>query len=228
MPRESVAARRERTARIVARLAEAYPESRCSLDHRSPFELLVATVLSAQCTDARVNQVTPALFERYPSPAALAEAPLAEVEETIRSVNFFRTKAKALVGLARALVDEHGGEVPREMDALVHLPGVGRKTANVVRGTAFAESDGVVVDTHVRRVAGRLGLTTATDPEQIERDLLKLLPPSERVSFTHRVIDHGRAVCLARTPRCALCTLSDLCPFGRRVLGLDRRPTTVD
>jgi endonuclease-3 len=228
LPRESITARRERTAEIVARLAETYPDSQCSLYHRSPFELLVATVLSAQCTDARVNQVTPALFERYPTPASLAEAPLAEVEEAIRSVNFFRTKAKALVGLARTLVDEHGGEVPREMDALVRLPGVGRKTANVVRGTAFGESDGVVVDTHVRRVAGRLGLTTSGDPEQIERDLLKLLPPAERVAFTHRIIDHGRAICLARTPRCEICPLSDLCPFGRRVLGLDRRPPSDD
>jgi endonuclease-3 len=205
-------ARRERTLEILRRLAIAYPDSRCSLDHDSPFQLLVATVLSAQCTDARVNQVTPSLFARYPDPVSLAGAPQEEVEEAIRSVNFFRTKAKALIGLASALEDEFGGEVPREMDALTELPGVGRKTANVVRGTAFGESDGVVVDTHVRRVAGRLGLTKSDDPEQIERDLLKLIPPGDRVVFTHRIIDHGRAICVARTPLCSICPLNDICP----------------
>ena len=214
MPRESAAARRDRTAGILSRLADAYPDSRCSLDHSSPFELLVATVLSAQCTDARVNQVTPALFARFPDPAALAAASPEEVEEAIRSVNFFHTKAKALVGLARALVEEYGGEVPRGMDALTKLPGVGRKTANVVRGIAFGEADGVVVDTHVRRIARRLGLTTSEDPVVIEKDLLKLLPAAERVVFTHRLIDHGRAVCVARKPLCAACSLAELCPSG--------------
>ena len=220
MPRESAVARRERTREILDRLAEAYPDSRCSLYHRSPFELLVATVLSAQCTDARVNQVTPALFARYPDPASLADASQEEVEVAIGSVNFFRTKAKALIGLSRMLVEEYGGEVPRDMEALTRLPGVGRKTANVVLGVAFGEAEGIVVDTHVRRVAGRLGLTRSDDPEQIERDLLKVIPPERRVVFTHRVIDHGRAVCVARIPRCNLCVLADICPVGRTRLHL--------
>jgi endonuclease-3 len=215
LPRESRAATRERALRIVGRLEEMYPESRCSLDHETPFQLLVATVLSAQCTDARVNQVTPGLFSRYPDPAALAAASLADLEREIGSINFFRNKSRALHGLAVALVEEHGGEVPRGMDALVALPGVGRKTANVVRGVAFGEADGVVVDTHVKRVAGRLGLTASEDPLEIEEDLLRLLPPESRVSFTHRVIDHGRAVCVARRPRCEVCALADLCPSAR-------------
>lgn len=212
MPRESLAARRSRTAEIVRRLAAMYPESRCSLDHENPFQLVVATVLSAQCTDARVNQVTPELFRRWPTPATMAEASQEEMEEVIRPTGFFRSKAKALLGLATALSDEHGGEVPREIAALTKLPGVGRKTANVVMGVAFGEAEGVVVDTHVKRVAGRLGLTRHTDPEKIEQDLLKLLPEEERVIFTHRVIDHGRAVCVARRPRCEICDLADLCP----------------
>jgi endonuclease-3 len=215
LPRESRAARRERLAEILRRLAELYPESRCSLDYRSPFQLLVATVLSAQCTDAAVNRATPALFARYPDPAALAAAPVEEVADTIRSVNFYRTKARSLVGLAGALLERHGGEVPREMEALVALPGVGRKTANVVRGVAWGLSDGVVVDTHVKRIAALLGLTREADPERVERDLLLLLPPEARVVFTHRIIDHGRAVCVARRPRCAECTLAELCPAAR-------------
>jgi endonuclease-3 len=212
LPRESAAARRERTGEILRLLAELYPDSRCSLDHRSPYELLVATVLSAQCTDARVNQVTPSLFARYPTPAALAAAPVEEVEEAIRSINFFRNKARALVGLARTLVEEHEGEVPRDMEALTRLPGVGRKTANVVRGVAFGEADGVVVDTHVKRIAHRLGLTRSEDPERVEQELIPLLPAEARVVFTHRVIDHGRAVCAARKPLCAACALAELCP----------------
>jgi endonuclease-3 len=192
-----------------------YPDSRCSLDHDTPFQLLVATVLSAQCTDARVNEVTPALFRRYPDAAALAAAPQEELEGEIRSINFYRNKARALRGLAGVLVADHGGEVPRSMEALVALPGVGRKTANVIRGVAFGEADGVVVDTHVKRVAGRLGLTASEDPLVIEQDLLRVLPPESRVVFTHRVIDHGRAVCVARKPRCEVCALADLCPSSR-------------
>ncbi|HET8656289.1 MAG TPA: endonuclease III [Longimicrobiaceae bacterium] len=216
MPRESIAAKRERTGAILERLAGAYPESRCSLDHETPFQLLAATILSAQCTDALVNRVTPGLFARYPTPEALAAAPAEEVEETIRSVNFYRNKAKSLQGMARALAERHGGEVPRTMDELVRLPGVGRKTANVVLGVAFGIAEGVVVDTHVKRIANRLGLTKSDDPEQIERDLLKLLPPGSRVVFTHRVIDHGRAVCVAREPRCGGCVLRELCPAAAR------------
>jgi endonuclease-3 len=199
----------------VERLALLYPESRCSLDHETPFQLLVATVLSAQCTDARVNQVTPGLFARYPDADALAAAPLETLEREIGSINFYRNKSRALHGLAVALVEEHGGEVPRSMEALTALPGVGRKTANVIRGVAFGEADGVVVDTHVKRVSHRLGLTRSEDPLAIEQDLLRVLPPESRVVFTHRVIDHGRAVCVARTPRCELCGLADLCPASR-------------
>jgi endonuclease III len=212
--RESKTARKQRTLQILARLREMYPDSRCSLDHRSPFQLLAATVLSAQCTDALVNRVTPALFAAYPTPEALRAADAADVEALIRSVNYYRTKARALVGLADALVERFGGEVPRTMDALTTLPGVGRKTANVVLGVAFGEADGVVVDTHVKRVSARLRLTTNTDADRVERDLLPLLPREERVLFTHRVIDHGRTVCTARAPRCAGCGLLEACPTG--------------
>lgn len=212
MPRESKAARRARTARILEELASLYPESRCSLDHENPLQLLVATVLSAQCTDAMVNRVTPALFAKYRTAADYAAASVEEMEQDVRAINFFRNKAKSLVGLGRALEERHGGEVPREMDALTALPGVGRKTANVVRGIAFGEADGVVVDTHVKRIAARLGLTREEDPERIERDLLDLLPRESRVVFTHRIIDHGRAVCTARRAHCERCTLAEVCP----------------
>jgi endonuclease-3 len=212
LPRESRAARQARTARILEGLAGLYPESRCSLDHETPLQLLVATVLSAQCTDAMVNRVTPGLFARFRTAADYAAASQEEMEEQIRAINFFRNKAKALIGLGRALVERHGGEVPRGMDALTALPGVGRKTANVVRGIAFGEADGVVVDTHVKRIAFRLGLTREEDPERVEQDLLKLLPREGRVVFTHRVIDHGRAVCTARKALCDRCTLAEHCP----------------
>jgi endonuclease III len=210
--RESKKARKARTAEIVARLTAMYPASRCSLAHEGPYQLLLATVLSAQCTDARVNMVTPALFSRYPAPALLAAADPAEVEETIRSVNYYRTKSRALIGIGEALVDRFDGRVPATLEELVTLPGVGRKTANVVLGVAFGVADGVVVDTHVKRIARRLGLTAAADPERVETDLVELLPPAERVAFTHRVIDHGRAVCVARQPACPACALADLCP----------------
>lgn len=212
MPRESKAARRERAARILERLAELYPESRCSLDHETPLQLLVSTVLSAQCTDAMVNRVTPALFARYRTAADFAAASQEQMEQDVRAINFYRNKAKALIGLGRALVEKHGGEVPVEMEALTALPGVGRKTANVVRGVGFGEADGVVVDTHVKRIAARLGLTKSDDPEAIEQDLLQVLPREARVVFTHRVIDHGRAVCTARRAHCDRCTLAELCP----------------
>jgi endonuclease III len=212
LPRESGKARRERTGRIIARLAELYPESECSLRHESPFQLLVATVLSAQCTDARVNAATPELFARFPTPAALADAPYAEVEEIVRPLGFFRTKANAIIGLAQALEERFDGMVPRSIEDLVSLPGVGRKTANVVRGVAFGEAEGVVVDTHVKRIAYRLALTRQTDPELVERDLIELVPYGERVVFTHRMIDHGRAVCVARKPRCWECGIEPDCP----------------
>lgn len=192
-----------------------YPESGCSLTHSSPFELVVATVLSAQCTDARVNQVTPGLFAAYPDAAALAAAEPEQLEEIIRSTGFFRSKARSLLGLGAAIEEKHGGRVPDTMDELTALSGVGRKTANVVLGVAFGIAEGVVVDTHVKRIAKRLGLTRHTDPVKIERDLLGLVPESERVIFTHRIIDHGRAVCVARKPRCEICALASICPSAR-------------
>lgn len=212
MARESKRSKAERLGKIVTRLAELYPDSRCSLDFRNPYELVVATVLSAQCTDARVNQVTPALFERFPTPAELANAPYEEVERLIGSVTFFRNKSRALLGLGQVLEEEFGGEVPTGIEELTSLPGVGRKTANVVRGVAFGLADGVVVDTHVKRIAHRLGLTRQSNPDLVERDLLPILPEAERVVFTHRMIDHGRAVCTARRPRCGECGLAEYCP----------------
>ena len=217
MPRESRRAKQARTAEILHRLAQAYPDSRCSLDHEGPFQLLAATILSAQCTDALVNRVTPELFERYPTAAGMAGAPLEDLEQTIGKLNYYRSKSRSLKGMATALEERHGGEVPARMEDLVQLPGVGRKTANVVLGVGFGVADGIVVDTHVKRVAGRLGLTRSEDPVQIEQDLLPLVPEEERVVFTHRFIDHGRAVCVARRPRCDECVLADLCPSAFRV-----------
>lgn len=213
--RESRKAKRERTLEILRRLAVMYPDSRCSLNHENEFELLVATVLSAQCTDARVNAVTPGLFARFPDADALAVAPREEVETEIHSLGFFRSKARSLQGLAAALRERFEGRVPRSIEDLTSLPGVGRKTANVVRGVVWGDADGVVVDTHVKRVAARLGLTRHTDPEKVEEDLIALVPREERVIFTHRVIDHGRAVCVARNPRCEICQLADICPSSR-------------
>lgn len=193
-----------------------YADARCSLDWTTPLELLVATVLSAQCTDARVNQVTPALFARFRSAADYAAATPDEMEQAIRSVNFFRNKARSLIGIGRALEERHGGQVPGEMDALLALPGVGRKTANLVRGVVFGATDGVVVDTHVTRISRRLQLTRHEDADRIERDLLPLIAPAGRIVFTDRVIAHGRSVCDARKPLCAACGLSDLCPSYAR------------
>jgi endonuclease-3 len=210
--RESAAARSERAERICHRLAETYPDATCSLDFRSPFELVVATILSAQCTDRRVNMVTGELFERWPTPARMAAAPQAALEEVIRTTGFFRAKAKNILGCCRALVDRHGGEVPRTLAELVNLPGVGRKTANVVLGSAFGLPSGVVVDTHVGRIARRLGLTGHADAVRAERDLIACLAESRWIQFSHRVIALGRAVCTARKPRCEACPLADLCP----------------
>ncbi|MFN3412518.1 MAG: endonuclease III [Thermoanaerobaculum sp.] len=195
-----------------ALLDEAYPEARCELSHRNAYELLVATILSAQCTDARVNQVTPAFFARFPNAQALAHANQEEVEELIKSTGFYRNKAKALLGMAKALVERHCGEVPRDMEAMVNLPGVGRKTANVVLGTAYGLATGIVVDTHVARVSQRLGLTTAQDPEKIEQDLMALFPKDQWVALSHRLILHGRYVCKARKPACSSCRLAEVCP----------------
>ncbi|MDD5564975.1 MAG: endonuclease III [Thermoanaerobaculaceae bacterium] len=201
-----------RAAAVAAALATAYPDAACELDFADPFELLVATILSAQCTDARVNTVTPALFARFPDARALAAAGPEEVEALIRSTGFFHNKAKSLLGMARAVADRHDGEIPATMDALTQLPGVGRKTANVVLGTAFGLATGVVVDTHVGRLARRLGLTSEDDPEKIERDLMALFPPDAWVALGHRLILHGRRVCRARKPACDSCPLAALCP----------------
>ena len=207
-------AAKARAIEVVARLAEAYPGSAtelCALEHQDPFQLLVATILSAQCTDARVNMVTPILFRRYPDPAALAGADPAEVEEIIRSTGFFRAKARRLVGMSRGLVERFDGRVPRDLEDLVTLDGVGRKTANVVRSVAFG-LPGLPVDTHVGRLARRLGLTREDDPDRVEQDLDKLVPPEERGAFSLRLILHGRSTCTARSPRCGDCILVDLCP----------------
>lgn len=192
-------------------LAREYPDARILLDHGSPFELLVATVLAAQCTDERVNRVTPALFRRYPGPESLAAASRAELEEAVRPTGFFRNKAKALQGLAGALVARHGGAVPATMDGLVALPGVGRKTASIVLGACFGE-DALPVDTHVARVAHRLGLTESGDPDRIEADLARAVPAGARWRFAARLGWHGRRVCVARKPRCSACGLSAVCP----------------
>jgi endonuclease-3 len=210
--RESAAARKLRAGAICDRLAGAYPGARCSLDFTSPFQLLVATILSAQCTDRRVNMVTGGLFRRWPTPRALAEARPADLEAAIRSTGFFRAKAKSILGCCRGLMERHGGEVPHSLEELVHLPGVGRKTANVVMGSAFGVASGVVVDTHVGRISRRLGLTRHADAVKAERDLVAVLPREHWIAFSHRLIEHGRTVCTARRPRCTDCILADLCP----------------
>jgi len=202
---------------VITRLKEAYPEARTELKWENPLQLLVATILSAQSTDDRVNEVTKDLFEKYRAAEDYAEADLAELEEKIRPVGFFRDKARSLKGMARALVKDHGGEVPSAMPDLVRLPGVGRKTANVVLGNAFGVDEGIVVDTHVRRVSGRLGLTDKGDPEKIEQDLLRMVPEVDRTIFSHLLIFHGRRVCKARKPDCPDCVLNDVCPSAFRV-----------
>ena len=204
------AARRVRT--VLSRLKAAYPDAACALKHDSPFQLLAATILSAQCTDARVNLATPALFARFPDAPALAAADVREVEALVQSCGFFRSKAKNLVGMAAGLVERHGGEVPAKLEALVELPGVGRKTANVVLGVAFGKPAGVVVDTHVGRIARRLAFTDETDAAKVEAELSELLPRGRWVSFPLRTIEHGRAVCVSRKPRCGGCVLRSVCP----------------
>lgn len=212
MNKAATAEAKRYAAKIVRRLEGAYPNARCSLDHVSPLQLLVATILSAQCTDARVNQVTKDLFRKYSTATDYAETPLGELERAIQSTGFFRNKAKNIQQCCRRLVDEHGGQVPREMEALVDLPGIGRKTANVILGVAYGIASGVVVDTHVARVSRRLGLTLQKDPVKIEQDLTALLPKTKWIAFSHQIILHGRGTCAARKPRCDDCVLGDLCP----------------
>jgi endonuclease-3 len=192
-------------------LARLYPDARCALEHENPLQLLIATILSAQCTDARVNQVTPALFACYPRAESFANADPGALETAIQSTGFFRNKARNIMACCRQLVERHGGQVPGTMEDLVQLPGVGRKTANVILGSAF-DTPGITVDTHVGRLSRRLGLTTETDPEKVERDLMALIPRKDWTMFSHRLIFHGRQVCHARKPNCAGCALAALCP----------------
>jgi endonuclease III len=201
----------ERIAEILRRLGAAYPNAECALHHRNAWELLVATILSAQCTDARVNMVTPELFRKFPTPKAMAEASLPAIEEEIRSTGFYHNKAKSISGAAKKIVGEFGGKVPRTMAELLTVPGAARKTANVVLGVAYKVAEGVVVDTHVLRLSNRLGLTNETDPKKVERDLMEIIPKDHWIQFSHELIHHGRQVCIARKPRCAECTLETLC-----------------
>ncbi len=202
-------------AEILERLRAAYPDAQCALHHRNAFELLCATILSAQCTDARVNLVTPVLFSRYPTPQALAAARPEDVERIIMSTGFFRNKTKSLIGMAQALVAEHGGDVPHTMEELRVLPGVGRKTANVILGNAFGINEGVTVDTHVTRLSRLLGLSRQDDPVKIEQDLMPLFPRDDWGLLSHLLIFHGRQVCIARRPRCGECVLASLCPSAQ-------------
>ena len=212
---ESPVERRARTRTIVSRLRREFPEAKCALDHQSPLQLLVATILSAQCTDVRVNMVTPALFAKYHTAAEYAAADPEQFQREIQSTGFFRNKTKSILGMAHALVERHGGQVPDTMDALVALPGVGRKTANVVLGNAFGKNEGIVVDTHVQRISGLLKLTRETTPEKIERDLMALVPRKDWTIFSHLLILHGRKTCIARRPKCESCRINDLCPSSR-------------
>jgi len=202
---------RQRVAAIVAGLAEAYPQAHCALEHSDIWQLLVATILSAQCTDARVNLVTPGLFRQYPGPAETARLTPEQLEPEIRSTGFYRNKAKSIVGAARRIVNEYTGKVPNTMEALLTLPGVARKTANVVLGVGYGIAGGIVVDTHVQRISQRLELTPNEAPEKIERDLMALIPQDQWIAFSHRVIAHGRQCCTARSPKCRACPIESLC-----------------
>ncbi len=213
-----------RARTVFRRLRAEYPDARCSLTFASPWELLVATILSAQCTDDRVNMVTPGLFRRFPSPEAFAGAAQADVEEAIRSTGFFRNKARSLIGAARAILHDHGGEVPRTMDELKRVPGAGRKTANVVLGNAYGIAEGIAVDTHASRLSMRLGLTDTVEPVKAERELMALLPRRMWTDWTHLLIAHGRAVCTARRAHCDRCVIADLCPSAVREPRRSARP----
>jgi endonuclease-3 len=201
----------ERVAAILSALDEAYPEAECALHHRSPWELLVATILSAQCTDVRVNMVTPELFRRFPTPEAMSRATLPELEELIRTTGFFRNKAKSIQGAARKIIADFGGNVPETLAELITIPGAARKTANVVLGVSFGKAEGVVVDTHVFRIARRLELAKGDTPEKVEQELMQVLPRDHWIRFSHQLIHHGRKVCVARNPKCRECALETLC-----------------
>ncbi len=201
---------------MIRLLKKAHPEATIALEYTNPLELLIATILSAQCTDKRVNMVTPGLFKRYRSAKEYAGADPAELEEMIRSTGFFRAKTKSIIGACQGIVERFGGEVPSTMEELVSLPGVGRKTANVVLGNAFGKAEGIVVDTHVRRIAGRLGLSAQTDPEKIEADLMAVIPGNEWILFPHLLIWHGRKICVARAPKCPECPIAKDCPSAEK------------
>ena len=210
-PLKLLRTRKQRADNVIAALRKEFPDTQCSLEHGDAWQLLVATILSAQCTDVRVNKVTPGLFEQFPTPQDFAEAPLAEIEEAVRSTGFYRNKAKSLQNAARALDAQHGGEVPNDMSKMVKLPGVGRKTANVALGEVYNNPDGVVVDTHVGRIARKLGLTDQTDPVKVERQLNECVPRHNWRDFGHLLIDHGRKTCKARAPQCDACALYRWC-----------------
>lgn len=213
---------KEQAAAVAKGLAKEYGDAECALVHKNPFELMIATILSAQCTDQRVNMVTPDLFKKWSTPQAMAKAEIGQLEKTIQSTGFFRNKAKSILGCSQKLVELHGGKVPQSLEELVKLPGIGRKTANVVLGTAFGIPSGVVVDTHVTRLCHRLGLTKHTNAVKIEQDLIKLLPQEEWINFSHRLIHHGRRICIARKPRCGECMLLAICPR----IGVEEKKTS--
>jgi endonuclease III len=212
---ETLVQKRRRARKLIERLKAAHPDARCSLNYSNPLELLVATMLSAQCTDDRVNMVTKSLFKKYQTASDYAGAPPGALEDAIKSTGFYRNKAKALRACCATLLAQHGGEVPADMAALVQLAGVGRKTANVILGNAYEIAAGIVVDTHVRRLAGRLGLTQHIDPDKIELDLLQVVPRQDWIGIGHVLILHGRRICSARAPKCAICPVKDLCPAGK-------------
>jgi endonuclease-3 len=212
VPRESLKSKIARAGQIIATLKDEFPDAKCSLNHQSPLQLLIATILSAQCTDERVNIVTKDLFQRYRSAADFADAPIEEIEEMVRSTGFYRNKAKSLKACCETLMAEHDGVVPDTMEALTPLAGVGRKTANVVLGNAFGKEEGVVVDTHVRRISNLLRLTRQSDPVKIEQDLVKIVPRTDWTLFAHLLIRHGRRTCIARRPDCGTCRIAESCP----------------
>ena len=224
MPRESQADRKKRALRIHRKLARAYPDADCALEHESPFQLLISTILSAQCTDKMVNSVTPALFAAYPDAEAMSAAPPSDLERLIKSTGFYRQKTKSLINASRDIVEKFGGEVPRTLDELVTLRGVARKTANVVLGNAF-DTPGLTVDTHMNRINNRLGLTRHDDPVKIERDLMELIPPKDWTMYSHRVIHHGRECCDARKPQCEACPLRGECPWPDSAAARKKPPT---
>lgn len=215
MPRESLKSKITRTEQIIATLKDEFPDAKCSLNYESPLQLLIATILSAQCTDERVNIVTKDLFQKYQSAADFADAPIEEIQEMVRSTGFYRNKAKSIKACCEALMADHDGVVPDTMEALTPLAGVGRKTANVVLGNAFGKEEGVVVDTHVRRISNLLRLTRQSDPVKIEQDLVKIVPRTDWTLFAHLLIRHGRRTCIARRPDCGTCRIAESCPSAQ-------------